>query len=127
MASWREQELATQARCREGNEAARARTSGPIDGRMSSFRCECGDGDCTCSIRLTLVEYESVRAYATHFAIARNHENPESEQLIEEHERFAVVETVSGEEVQLARRSHPRHWHRQRVSGGPTMGLESNR
>jgi stearoyl-CoA desaturase (delta-9 desaturase) len=52
-----------------------------------------------------------VRAYATHFAIARNHENPESEQLIEEHERFAVVETVSGEAVKLARRSNPRQWH----------------
>ena len=53
-----------------------------------------------------------MRAYATHFAIARNHENPESEQLIEEHERFAVVETVSGEAVKLARRSDPRQWRR---------------
>ena len=34
---------------------------------------------CTCAIALTLAEYEAVRAYATHFAIARNHENPESE------------------------------------------------
>jgi hypothetical protein len=75
---------------------------------MSSFRCECGDRGCTCAIPLTLAEYESVRAYATHFAIARHHENPESEQLIEEHERFAVVETVSGEAVKLARRSDPR-------------------
>jgi hypothetical protein len=39
----------------------------------------------------------SLRAYATHFAIAANVENPESEELIEEHQRFAVVETVSGE------------------------------
>ena len=117
MASWREHELATQARCREHNEStARARARGPIDGRMRSFRCECGDAGCTCAIRLTLVEYESVRAYATHFAIARNHENPESEQLIEEHERFAVVETVSGEEVKLARISHPRHWRQRRSS-----------
>ncbi|HMJ94946.1 MAG TPA: hypothetical protein VK486_03790 [Thermoleophilaceae bacterium] len=75
---------------------------------MDSFRCECGDEDCLCAIRLTSMEYESVRAYATHFAIARNHENPESEQLIEEHERFAVVETVSGDAVKLARKSDPR-------------------
>ena len=46
-----------------------------------------------------------MRAYDTHFAIARNHENPEREGLIEEHERFAVVETVSGEAVKLARRT----------------------
>ena len=114
MASWRGQESATQARCREDNEStARARASAPTDGRMSSFRCECTDPGCTRKIRLTLAEYESVRAYATHFAIARNHENPESEQLIEEHERFAVVETVSGEAVRLARISNPRQWHGQ--------------
>ena len=77
---------------------------------MSSFRCECGDEDCMCAIALTAGEYESVRAYATHFAIARNHENPESEQLIEEHERFAVVEMVSGDAVKLARKSDPRQW-----------------
>lgn len=77
---------------------------------MSSFRCECGDEACACAIRLTAAEYESVRAYATHFAIARNHENPESEQLIEEHERFAVVEMVSGEAAKLARRTYPRQW-----------------
>ena len=58
----------------------------------------------------------SARAYATHFAIARDHENPEIEQVIEEHERFAVVETVSGEEVKLARISHPRHWRQRRSS-----------
>ena len=84
---------------------------------MSSFRCECGDQGCTCAIRLTLAEYESVRAYATHFAIARHHENPESDQLIEEHERFAVVEAVSGEAVKLARRSNPRQWRAQASSG----------
>lgn len=77
---------------------------------MGSFRCECGDEACACAIRLTAAEYESVRAYATHFAIARNHENPESEQLIEEHERFAVVEMVSREAAKLARRSYPRQW-----------------
>lgn len=86
---------------------------------MSSFRCECGDRACTGAIRLTAAEYESVRAYATHFAVARNHENPEREHLVEEQERFAVVEAVSGEAVKLARRSHPRHWPR-KVSVGST-------
>jgi hypothetical protein len=76
---------------------------------MRSFRYECGDQACTCAIRLTAAEYESVRAYATHFAIARNHENPESEELIEEHERFAVVEKVSREAAKHARKRHLRH------------------
>lgn len=130
MPSWRRRESETQARSREDNEStALRRTNGATDGRMSFFRCECGDQGCTCAIRLTPAEYESVRAYATHFAIARNHENPEREQLVEEHARFAVVEAVSGEAVQLARRSNPRHWRpqkssvdraRSRASGGTT-------
>jgi hypothetical protein len=73
---------------RDGNCKARPWAT---HGGMSSFRCE-------------------VRAYATRSAIARNHENPESEQLIEEHERFAVVEAVSGSAAKLARRSYPRQW-----------------
>ena len=111
MASWRERESEIQARSREDNEStARARRTRTPDGATNPFRCECGDNACTCAIRLTAAEYESVRAYPTHFAIARNHENPESEQLIEEHERFAVVETVSGDAAKLARKSDPRHW-----------------
>jgi hypothetical protein len=112
MASWRERESQTQARSREDNEStAHACPSARADGPMTTFRCECGDAACACAIRLTLAEYESVRAYATRFAIARNHENPEIEWLIEERERFAVVEAVSGEGAKLARRSYPRHWH----------------
>ena len=33
-----------------------------------------------------------MRAYATHFAISRDHENPESERVITESERFAVID-----------------------------------
>lgn len=106
---------------------ARTRASAPADGPMSSFRCECGDRDCTRAIRLTVAEYESVRAYATHFAIARDHENPESEQLIEEHQRFAVVEKVSGEAVKLARGSHPRHWRGPQSSGDPGRSARTRR
>ena len=106
---WRERESQAQASSRDDNEAIAQANTG---GRLSSFRCECGDEGCACEIRLTLAEYESVRAYATHFAIARDHENPESEQVVEEHERFAVVATVSGEAAKLARRSYPRQWRR---------------
>ena len=121
MASWRERECETQARSRDDNESrARARASTACAGGTSSFRCECGDRGCTCTIRLTLAEYESVRAYATHFAIARNHENPESEQLIEEHERFAVVEAVSGEAAKFARSSDPRQWRGREARPAPS-------
>ena len=112
---WRERESQIQARSRDDNEAtARAHTGARAGGRLSSFRCECGDEGCTCHIQLTLAEYESVRAYATHFVIARDHENPESEHVIEEHKRFAVVATVSAEAAKLARRSYPRQWRNRR-------------
>jgi len=102
--SWRERESQKQLRCREQNEStARA----PADGSEGSFRCECGDGRCSRAIKLTPTEYTVVRAYATHFAVARNHENPESEQVIQENDRFATVETVTGDATKLARRSDP--------------------
>ncbi|MCA1697507.1 MAG: hypothetical protein LC790_00800, partial [Actinobacteria bacterium] len=65
---------------------------------------------CTCAIALTLAEYESVRAYATRFVVARNHENPESERVVDENTRFAVVEQVTGDEVKHARKNDPRRW-----------------
>jgi hypothetical protein len=106
VSSYREQESELQVRRRVANEStARTDAGAATSGQTSSFRCECGDRDCGCAIALTLAEYEAVRAIDTHFAIARNHENPEREGLIEEHERFAVVETVSGEAVKLARRT----------------------
>ena len=115
MGSWQARESEKQVLCREQNEStALARTAPPTHGRENSFRCECGDGQCSRAITLTLTEYAVVRAYATHFAVARHHENPESEQVIEENERFAVVETVTGDATKLARRSDPRQRRRER-------------
>jgi len=115
VASWRARESAKQARCREQNEStAQVRTAASADGGEGSFRCECGDARCSCAIRLTLSEYEGVREYATHFAVARNHENPESEEVIQENARFAVVEILTGEATKLARRSDPRQRRRER-------------
>ena len=108
MVSWRDRESEKRARCREQNEAT----------ARAPFRCECGDGDCNRAIGLTPAEYATVREYATHFAIARNHENPESEQVIEENERYAVVETVTGNATKLARRSDPRQRRRERCWPG---------
>lgn len=113
MASWRDRESAKQARRREQNDSkARRRTGGE-----GSFRCECGDAECTSAITLSRAEYAVVREYATHFAVARNHENPESEQVVQENDRFAIVETVTRDAARLARRSDPgqrrreRRWH----------------
>ena len=115
MASRQARESEKQARSRELNEStSRSRTATPGDGGAEAFRCECGDGQCSCVIALTATEYAGVRASATHFAVAPNHENPESEQVLQENERFATVKTVTGEATKLARRSDPRQRNRER-------------
>lgn len=72
------------------------------------FRCECGDGACGHPIELTGAEYELVRAYPTRFAIATNHENPESDRVVSEHRRYTVVEKLVGLASRQAHRSNPR-------------------
>ncbi len=102
-------------RARDANESTAQTFAATRAGQpVASFVCECGDRACTRAISLTLEEYASVRAYATHFAISRDHENPESEGVITESERFAVIETVSPEATKLARRSDPR-WGRDQL------------
>ena len=99
-------------RARDANESTAQTFAATRAGQsVNSFVCECGDRACTRVISLTLEEYASVRAYATHFAISRDHENPESEGVITESERFAVIETVSPDATKLARQSDPRWGH----------------
>lgn len=124
--SWRQQESEKQMRARDANEStAQTFAAGPAGHSVDSFVCECGDRGCTRVISLTPEEYASVRAYATRFAISRDHENPESEQVITESERFAVIETVSPEATKLARRSDPRWGHEQRTGPRPDQRLGS--
>ena len=72
------------------------------------FRCECGDAACAHGIALTREEYERVRAYPVRFAIAHNHENPESDQVVAEHERFTVVAKLVGQTARQAHRTYKR-------------------
>ncbi len=120
--SWRQREAEKQVRARDANEStAQTLVETPAGQCVDSFVCECGDRGCTRVISLTLEEYASVRAYATHFAIARDHENPESERVITESECFAVIETVSPEATKLARTSDPR-WGREHHSAARKPG-----
>lgn len=44
-------------------------------------------------------------------APALNHENPEMESIVEQNERFAVVETFAGESSRVSRETNPRSQH----------------
>ena len=108
MSSWREREARNQALFREVNERIEQvgesfGTDGP-----SSFVCECGNRECTQTIDVSRPEYERVRAHASRFVVALNHENPEAESIIEQNSRFAIVETYAGAASRIARESDPR-------------------
>jgi hypothetical protein len=107
--SWREQEARNEAGARERNEWIRGenqRFAGV--GKLHTFVCECGDGSCEAPIELTFDQYEAVRVYATRFAIAPNHENPEAEYVVREGAAFAVVEKIDEPYRRIVRETDPR-------------------
>ena len=76
--------------------------------RLIPFLCECADRRCTKIIRLSLREYEDVRANPRRFAILPGHEMTlEDEQVIARSDRFTIVEKV-GEGGRVAAESDPR-------------------
>jgi hypothetical protein len=82
--------------------------------RLIPFLCECADRGCTHVIRLSLEEYEEVRAHPRRFAVAPGHElGLVDEHVIAQNERFASVEKV-GEAGRMAAESDPRSKSNQR-------------
>jgi hypothetical protein len=93
-----ERVAANEAKFREANELIRDRVARLAldDGTPVPFVCECADTGCTDVIRLTLRDYEAVRASPHTFAIVPGHEATASETLVEGvgsgSSEFAVVE-----------------------------------
>jgi hypothetical protein len=74
-----------------------------------SFReciCECSDPSCTKSLAVTASEYETVRSSPKHFLVARGHELPEVDRVVEDNERFLTVEKTV--ETEFMAESDPR-------------------
>jgi hypothetical protein len=69
--------------------------------------CECGSTDCNERIVLTENEYETLRRIPTHFAVLPGHDIPTVERVVEQNERFVVVEKF-GESAKAAVRLDPR-------------------
>jgi hypothetical protein len=71
---------------------------GVADGPESEeYLCECVDVECMERVRMTGEEYERVRSNPLWFFVALGHVAPEIERIIEENERYAVVEKGPGE------------------------------
>lgn len=105
---WHEAEARNQVLFREVNERIEQLAGDFGAGGQDRLICECGNPECTQQIAVTRAEYERIRGHASRFIVALNHENPETESIIEENERFAVVETYAGGASQIARDTDPR-------------------
>jgi hypothetical protein len=73
-----------------------------------NFNCECGNGGCTEQIEMTLVEYETVRADPTRFAVRPGHELREIERVVEEHPNYLIVAKQDSEAEEVAVETDPR-------------------
>lgn len=109
MISWREREAQNEVRFRDQNEWIEKMSDSFGDSRPTqTYVCECGDGACTDTIKLTRAEYERVRSAATRFVLAPNHENPEVECVVAESSRFAVVDKFEALARRIALVTDPR-------------------
>jgi hypothetical protein len=74
---------------------------------LIGFLCECGDSGCEETIEMTRREYESVRGNARRFAIVGDHVIENTENIVERHQRYSVVEKHE-DVADLVERSDPR-------------------
>jgi hypothetical protein len=92
---WRIGEM--QSLFRDVNERINAtRRSRAVWVPVSEWVCECADETCSERIMMTPEEYEAVRADSLHFVVvpSQAHVYPEAERIVEEHERYWVVEKL---------------------------------
>lgn len=72
------------------------------------FNCECSSRQCSEQIAMSLVEYQAVRANATHFAVLPGHELPEIERVVKRFPTYLVIEKVDSDAADIALVTDPR-------------------
>ena len=70
--------------------------------------CECADGDCTERIEIAIPAYERVRADPRRYIVVSGHVLREFESIVEQADRYDVVEKRDGEAARLAEETDPR-------------------
>jgi hypothetical protein len=96
-----------EAMFRRINESVEADYSETEYGGLIGFLCECGHPSCEEPIELTRREYESVRENSRRFAVIAEHVIETTEDIVERHQRYAVVEKHR-DVSDIAERSDPR-------------------
>jgi hypothetical protein len=103
-----EQDARWVTQCRDQNEWIDAVSKSFVADRLTAFVCECADRECNLTIRLTSLEYEHVRSCSTYFVIVLHHENPETDVVVSECTRYAVVNTIEPMAVRISRATDAR-------------------
>jgi hypothetical protein len=94
---------------REVNERVReTNETFDVEAGDAEFVCECGTASCVERVRMSLAEYEQVRAEPTTFLIVPGHEILEVERVVRRDRRFWVVRKEVGEAEELALETDPR-------------------
>ena len=62
--------------------------------KTTDYLCECSATSCIETIELTKDEYERARARPTTFVLLPGHERPDLERVVQENDRFVLVEKV---------------------------------
>ena len=78
------------------------------EGGLVEFHCECGRDGCTERLRMTVEEYQGVRADNDRFALAHGHETPEMEAVVESTDRYLVVDKLPQAEPLVGADGKPR-------------------
>ena len=105
----REERVArNEALFREVNERIRDVNEDAPAASETDYVCECGDPGCTEPVSLTEVEYEEVRAVATHFVVRPGHVVPDVEVVVAHNDRFDVVRKNEPQAARVAVREDPR-------------------
>ncbi len=80
-----------------------------VDPPMPDWICECASTECMKPVRLTLAEYEAIRAEATHFLVVPNEEHLSLavERVVRRNDRYWIVEKI-GEAAEVSEGLDPR-------------------
>jgi hypothetical protein len=70
--------------------------------------CECGQLTCERVIAISLAEYEDVRRDGRRFVVVKEHVIPDVEDIVDETERYVVVQKRDGTPSDVAEASDPR-------------------
>jgi hypothetical protein len=94
---------------RQVNEQVRELNRGfGVEETTMTVICECGDGSCTERIEISTPAYERIRGDSRDYVIAKGHEIPDVETVVQETESYDVVRKREGTPTELARELDPR-------------------